>query len=169
MVDKTGAQAAKNQTGNVWFLHGTPGGAAERACTIPAGKYLFFPILTSLVTGAEDERNLMRSELVVDINSAIMHVKLDGKMIPVRQEYRISTPAFTYKLPKDDSEYAYDGMIPGEMAMAEGYWLMLKPLTAGKHKLEFSGKADNAEHPFETKVVYELTVEGETPNTAGKK
>src|SRR5205823_2283910 len=37
-TDPTGKNCALNQTGPVWFLAGTTGGAAERTCTIPAGK-----------------------------------------------------------------------------------------------------------------------------------
>jgi hypothetical protein len=33
------------QSGSVWFLAGTVGGAATRSCTIPTGTALFFPII----------------------------------------------------------------------------------------------------------------------------
>jgi hypothetical protein len=41
--DKTGENCAKNQNDTqVWFLAGTYGGTAERTCTIPSGKAIFF-------------------------------------------------------------------------------------------------------------------------------
>src|SRR5438093_206116 len=46
--DETGCEhGANGQSGPVWFLTGVVNvsGTAERGCTVPAGKALFFPIL----------------------------------------------------------------------------------------------------------------------------
>src|SRR5262249_12325700 len=37
IIDSTGAQCAQAQTGKVWFLAGTFGGAVTRSCTVPQG------------------------------------------------------------------------------------------------------------------------------------
>lgn len=45
-TDENGEKCAVGQNDpNVWFLAGTGGGADTRACTIPAGKAIFFPVL----------------------------------------------------------------------------------------------------------------------------
>ncbi|HEX2720937.1 MAG TPA: hypothetical protein VHM71_08290, partial [Candidatus Deferrimicrobium sp.] len=44
IFDTTGANCAQGQVGNAWFLAGTAGGHANRVCTIPAGKSIFFPL-----------------------------------------------------------------------------------------------------------------------------
>ena len=47
--DTTGEFCDLNQpAGNVWFLAGTFGGLAERSCTIPPNKALFYPLLNSV-------------------------------------------------------------------------------------------------------------------------
>ncbi len=44
LQDTTGALCGLNQSGPVWFLAGTlNSGAAERTCTVPAGKGRLFP------------------------------------------------------------------------------------------------------------------------------
>ena len=44
--DPTGSQCALNQAGDVWFLAGTDGtDDAHRHCTLPAGKYIFLPVI----------------------------------------------------------------------------------------------------------------------------
>jgi hypothetical protein len=48
VLDATGADAAVDQTGSVWFLAGSFSGDAERTVTIPTGKALFFPIINNI-------------------------------------------------------------------------------------------------------------------------
>jgi hypothetical protein len=43
--DPTGESCHLGQQGPVWFLAGTFGGTVTRTCTIPEGKFLFFPIV----------------------------------------------------------------------------------------------------------------------------
>ena len=44
LLDTTGANCAVGQSGHVWFLAGTSGGAVIRRCTVPTGQMLFFPV-----------------------------------------------------------------------------------------------------------------------------
>ncbi len=46
-LDTTGENCAEGQSGQVWFLAGSFGGTFERACPVPTGKALFFPILNA--------------------------------------------------------------------------------------------------------------------------
>jgi hypothetical protein len=45
ILDTTGADCGVDQSGPVWYLAGTAGFNAERDCTLPAGKMIFFPIV----------------------------------------------------------------------------------------------------------------------------
>src|SRR5262245_20854043 len=45
LLDDTGQKCAVGQRGPVWFLVGTTGGPVTRACSLPEGKALFFPVL----------------------------------------------------------------------------------------------------------------------------
>jgi len=47
--DETGEDCGIDQSGKVWFLGGTQGGAVERECTVPPGKALLFPVLNAVV------------------------------------------------------------------------------------------------------------------------
>jgi hypothetical protein len=44
LIDPTGANCAQGQSGQVWFLAGSPSGSYDRSCTVPAGKAVFFPV-----------------------------------------------------------------------------------------------------------------------------
>jgi hypothetical protein len=45
-VDETGKNCDREQFNpNLWFLEGTFGGKAERKCTIPTTRAIFFPLL----------------------------------------------------------------------------------------------------------------------------
>jgi hypothetical protein len=46
-LDQSGANCALGQYDDVWFLAGAFGGTVVRACTVPAGKPLFFPLTPS--------------------------------------------------------------------------------------------------------------------------
>jgi hypothetical protein len=45
LLDDSGAHCAEGQSGQVWFLPGSFGETFDRACTVPPGKALFFPML----------------------------------------------------------------------------------------------------------------------------
>src|SRR5690348_4878465 len=50
VADRSGASCGRKQSGQVWFLAGTYGSARTlRRCTVPAGKYLFFPLVNNIV------------------------------------------------------------------------------------------------------------------------
>ena len=55
MVDPTGASCGLGQSGQVWFLAGSPGGSYDRACTVPVGKGIFFPVANF----QEDQREVV--------------------------------------------------------------------------------------------------------------
>jgi hypothetical protein len=54
MIDDTGRNCANNQTGPVWFLSGTSGGAVTRQCTIPSDKGILIPIINVECDSATD-------------------------------------------------------------------------------------------------------------------
>ena len=165
LYDSTGKFSTVGQNGNVWFLYDTIEGKARRQCTIPAGKHLFFPVINIFMTSEEDEINTVRYSLVEAVNNAgIRMVKLDGQLIAVKQDYRLSTPPFRFKLPDNSANTLFPDLDSNHLGMAEGYWLMLKPLSPGKHTLQITGKLEMDERKIETHVDYELTVEEAKPN-----
>ncbi len=156
VLDPTGVHCAQGQTGPVWFLAGTFGSdPVVRECTVPAGKMLFFPISNIICvateegetsdTCAEDAAAYMDS---VDVGG--LAAKVDG--IPIQQldSYRVGGTAFPLTLHEDN----LFGLPAGEYgAGADGFYLMLAPLSRGEHEIHFSaaGSLD---------VTYRITVKG---------
>jgi hypothetical protein len=137
----TDKNCALNQSGPVWFLAGTAGGVAERSCTMPAGKAVLFPILnhggtladTPAIKSEQELVSLTKREMDVisDLEVIVDSVKLNGL-----QRYRVQSPIFDVVL----SENNLFGGTPGPTrGVSDGYWLFLKPLHKGKHKIHSFG------------------------------
>jgi hypothetical protein len=81
-----------------------------------------------------------------------MEICVDGK--PLIPHY-VETEPFYITVPSNhmlDNEHAPPGKY---RAISCGYWLKLKPLTAGKHMVEFGGLGENG---FYTRVTYQINV-----------
>jgi hypothetical protein len=163
--DPTGEKCAVNQVDlNVWFLAGTTGGRVERDCTIPASKAIFFPLLNTECSTAEDP-SLTTEEALRDCarNNApdraqvLLRASVDGQEIPDLEKYWTESSLYNYTLP----ERNIWGVAAGPtQEVAAGYYLMIMPLTPGIHIVHFSGaNIDLAgTQTFATEVIYNLTV-----------
>src|SRR5215475_11351924 len=53
LTDTAGADCMVGQHDPIWFLAGIfPGGTATRTCAVPAGEWLFFPVINSVQINA---------------------------------------------------------------------------------------------------------------------
>jgi hypothetical protein len=155
--DSTGKNCAVNQNGPVWFLAGTSGGSAERSCTIPAGKAMFFPITTDMASFAKYPNLKTESELISNVKSDIDQVKsleltVDGTKIEGLDKYRVQSPVFDVTIAENN---LFEIKAGPTKAASDGYWIFLEALPKGGHTIHFHG----LEHDFETEVNYRLTVE----------
>ena len=172
--DPTGERCAVNQFDpNVWFLAGTTGGRVDRDCTIPALKALFFPLLNTECSTAEDP-SLTTEEALRDCarNNApdraqvILRASIDGQEIPNLERYWTESSLYNYTLPEGNIW----GVAPGPtQQVAAGYYLMVKPLPPGLHTVQFSGANIDltGTQTFATEVIYNLTVAEEAINSGG--
>jgi len=165
-VDPTGQFAGEGQSGPVWFLAGTYGGRAERTCTIPTGKGIFFPIVCSgyvcnLPTDTEPvARGCVRNDMnrVTDLELTVDNVSITGL-----ESLRCESLRFDVLFDADDPLWPVSD--PGPYpAYSDGCWVMLEPLSPGTHTIDFRGKLVQPEsYPktdvFETVVTYHLTVQ----------
>jgi len=163
--DPTGEKCAVNQVDpNVWFLAGTTGGRVERDCTIPSSKAIFFPLLNTECSTAEDP-SLTTEEALRDCarNNApdkarvVLKASVDGQEIPDLEKYWTESSLYNYTL----TEGNIWGVAAGPtQEVAAGYYLMLRPLPPGTHVVQFSGaNIDLAgTQTFATEVIYNLTV-----------
>lgn len=161
-LDLTGQYCGIGQSGPVWFLAGTFGQTADRTCKVPAGKALFFPVANWAYIGfpwdPSDTALVAQQNCKAGIDGLKDYGALvDGVQIRNLSLYRLyhgelnSLPVFNATLP--------DNNIIGQPAgsygpnSTDGYYLMLAPLTPGKHEVEFYAKE------FGVEVTYHLTVQ----------
>lgn len=141
LVDAGGILATENQTAPVFFVGGTVGGKPIRTYDVPDDKYLLIPLVAAnyALSGGEDPlwaRDQVRQ--VID-DTASLNFSLDG--VPVPQ-----VDLFTHR---EESGFFTDVIAPGNYSgdpsgawadsFADGYWLMLEPLSAGVHQIRFGG------------------------------
>jgi hypothetical protein len=162
VTDTTGEFAAVGQSGSVWFLAGTYGGVAERTVTIPAGKTLFVPIYNALWINvpllgdnpwSPEQEAMIRETLAGWVDAfgpADLTCEIDGRPVADILSYRSPTPvggAFMVDLPENDvwglvglTDVNGDIFQPGTYgpSIQDGIYLMLAPLSKGKHTIHFT-------------------------------
>ena len=136
--DQTGEFCNSRQQGDVWFLAGTYGThRTVRTCTVPKGKYLFFPLINYVVMPTSIDSGSCSSKLKaaasITNNPSLLILELDGVRIENLASYRqATTECFdmgTLAKPK----------VRVFPSAANGYYAMLRPLKPGKHVLNFGG------------------------------
>jgi hypothetical protein len=153
ILDETGAFSGLGQSGPVWFLAGSSGATVERACTVPFGKAIFFPIINVLndypcppSSNFEPAPGQSLADFLTQADDWYMNhvtalaVEVDGVALQNLREYRGTSRLFHVKA--DPSlESVMDPCITGtpQPAVSDGYWVMLAPLTPGHHILHFTG------------------------------
>jgi hypothetical protein len=143
--DTTGEFCREGQQGPVWFLGSTfTSDPVTRHCTVPAGKALFFPIATVISgAGAYDcdptvpdvPCNIAALRVIAgDATDPVsLEVTIDGKRLRNLRGQRVQTPVFTLTYPEGNVFEAPPGTLGPNVA--DGYWLMLAPLSVGKHTI----------------------------------
>jgi hypothetical protein len=182
LFDDTGEKCAVGQSGKVFFLVGTvtivevsPNvvlGEAERDCTVPAGKAIFFPIINSECATAEgngttDEELRSCAELFVN-HAGDLQAEIDGVPVQKLEMYRAESPLFSYgPLPGNNILQFFGFDAPAgttSPSVSDGFYLMLAPLSAGEHTIHFSGNQtftqaeDGFDFQFILDITYNLTV-----------
>lgn len=167
--DTTGEHCAEGQfaAGNnkVWFLAGTQGGMAERTCTVPKGKALLVPLLNGSFTNRPNEHASVEEKQValasvLDL-ACNLHSTLDGVSTVIAQPtVRTQSPPFPLTIGPDNVYGIPNGVVDNEV-VADGYWVILPPLSVGAHDLQLQGAiCDPDTHLplFAVQVTYHLTI-----------
>jgi hypothetical protein len=143
IADRTGEKCGLKQRDQVWFLAGTYGSArTERTCTIPHGRYLFFPLINYVVapcSSAQPCESAPTCESVTDLaretteNPASLILDIDGKRYSGLDRHRqASSGCFDMAAQTDGSFHIYP-------SASNGYYILLAPLSPGRHVINFGG------------------------------
>lgn len=172
-LDETGVNCEQGQNDDVWFLAGAFGGTFKRSCTVPAGKPIFFPVVTSIGFKPWGYETLMdlRGQVgaFIDgfsrpggaVNCTVDGASCFGEQAP--SAFRVRSPAFTVMAPARGVLPPGQLSVPGntDPIVSDGYWVLLEPLAAGNHTIQFDATAVDADGdpPFSLNVTYDLVVQ----------
>jgi hypothetical protein len=173
VLDTTGMDCGENQpSGEVFYLAGTPGGPPlHRSCTIPASRSLLIPILNGTADNGGVAMPVSDMALRDFVQSTVdtvasMTLEVDGCSIPELERFRTGLGTYSYDCPMGDCIYAASGSdFYGhvEPAYADGYVVLLPPLSPGHHTVHVTGTLDlgtpDTRDDFHNDVTYDLTVE----------
>jgi len=151
-----------------------------RTCTVPVNEALFFPILdiscsalevrggTNNGCGADPSEAALRSLIKSYIDPAThrLRARIDGAAVGNVSSYRVVSPpgCFSYTLaPADDLLTFLGERLPGRQsgcAVADGWYLLLSPLPAGQHRIDFQAAIPSGPFAgFALDITYNLTVQ----------
>jgi hypothetical protein len=140
--DTGGINCAVGQQGNVWFLAGGFGSSKiSRTCTVPAGKYLYFPLVNVVYWPRQPNSRMSCDDAradaaVVNEGALQLFLEIDGNKVNDLKRYRVRTSKCFNILERVPKEmHAYDAT----PSATDGFWVALKPLSKGKHLIKFGG------------------------------
>jgi len=167
------ADCSEGQTGRVWFLGGTftalegpPGtvvGEADRACTVPPGTALFFPIVnvecdTATIDGAtETELRECANYFGDHIKTETLQVVVDGIAVDHLGLFRFESGLFSFGPLPEDNILTAPVDTTGE-AIGDGFYVMLRPLSRGTHEIHIEGSVvfTAAEDGFDLQFIQDI-------------
>jgi hypothetical protein len=131
--DYTPEKCTVNQNGPVWFLADQLGGREERTCTIPEGKAILIPLLTGEcgyeVPEVKNDEDMRKCASAGNEHGAI-EATIDGVKLKDLESYRTQSGYFNSSIVENN---IYDSPAGDYRAFADGYFVFLEPLPAGKH------------------------------------
>lgn len=189
-----GGPCEQGQSGSVFFLPGSLGGGDTHTCTISSGQGIFLPVLSATASLCPEmadtpkvcadftsETNIRNAaQKTIDGADALLHVTVDDVDVKVVDQYRVQSTAFKNTSPDDPADRLFSTcsgpieanlceIVTGDarMAVADGYFVMLRPLAAGLHVIHVAANvAPNSPLP-PTDLTYNIVVLP-TPATAAE-
>jgi hypothetical protein len=170
-LDTTGANCMVGQRDFVWFLAGVNGGGSvTRACSVPADRTLFFPVINSFFINTpncgQGGQNLtvkfMRTLVKPLIDAAQqVSVTVDGNDVKKTLLRRVQSDPFVAALPADNI-FGPDACAPGvplpagiySPSVDDGLYVTVPPLNPGPHTIHFQAQSGT----FVQDVTYNLDI-----------
>ena len=143
--DKIGEFAGIGQRGKFWFLPGNNGGVDLRTITLPADTSLFLPVFTALFFDDGTSGPVPEAEVRALLDEIVGHptdllVSVDFEALPRSAIQRVQSDVFTTVFPEHNILSDFD--VPAgvyDISLADTYYVLLKPLTPGKHTVIIRG------------------------------
>jgi hypothetical protein len=146
MTDMTGEHCGVNQNSTslrVFYLVFVGGGSAVRTCDVPVEKAILVPINVVECSFAElkvkTEEDLHTCATEDESSNPGLFLSVDGKEFKDLEKYRVHSRAFDVNLP----ENPIFGEPGSTRAVSDGFWVILEPLTPGKHDIHFKASLAN--------------------------
>lgn len=163
VMDQTGRYFNINQPENdVIFLAGKFADSTRefpyRVCRIPCEKSILFPVVNCESNSLESPELKTNQDVIERVNSdenSIVEKRciVDGVTIPTQ---RVKSDPMLFKLYLDkDNLFGVEGG-GTTYASADGYWVFLKSLPKGKHKVSFQGSCEFGK--LNSGAIYELEI-----------
>ena len=142
LSDTSGASCAARQQGDVWFLATSDGTApVARICAVPAGKTLFVPIVSTMERAGNKDpdcgslAHIAAGHLATHVS--LMTMSIDGVAVDNVESHRqASSGCFALGLRQTPR-------LTAATAVADGYYVMLRPLAPGLHTIAVGAKFDS--------------------------
>lgn len=152
-----------HQNGSVWFLPDILSGKEERTCTIPNGKAILVPLLTGFCDDDNTDPSVKTDEglrkcAMQGNEYGVIGASLDGQNLQNIDQDRTQTRFFNLTVPTNNFCNCVSGTFK---TMADGFFVFLKPLPAGKHDLILTTSVMNLVAPsynYAAESIYHLTV-----------
>jgi hypothetical protein len=163
VVDPTGRYASVNQpSSDVWFLAGKFGSADKvfpsRICVIPANRSILFPVLNC-------EANMLEYPDLESHQDLISHVRSDVDSVVKKECFlndvmikpqRVSSDPLIFEITIKKDNPLRIKRFGNANACGDGYWVFLKGLRRGNHRLRFEGSCENG--ALSAGAIYALTI-----------
>ena len=164
VVDDTGQFASINQPISVWFLAGVLADEKRdrkfprRECNIPTGRPILIPILNCETDSVEYPELKKDSDLLSHLKKQVDSIEnrscyINSQEVP---PVRVRSDPMIFEIyvhPDFDQKHNKGGL---SRAAADGYWVFLKPLPAGKYNINFEGSCENGR--LNSGAEYQVTV-----------
>lgn len=163
VLDNTGRHFNINQPENdVIFLAGKFADSKEefpyRVCRIPHEKSILFPVINCESNKLESPELITNQDIISRVNSdensiVQKHCTVNGVTIPSQ---RVKSDPMLFELYMDKDNLF--GVAGGgtTYASADGYWVFLRPLPKGKHKVQFQGSCEFGK--LNSGAIYDLEI-----------
>lgn len=150
---------------DVIFLAATPRTHARRIF-IPPNKAVLFPIINFTISYSENPALKTDAEMIENAKLNIDDIvkkkaNIDGIDFAISENNRVRTPPFDFTFPRDNIYGVREGPTRG---VGDGFWIFVKPLRRGSHKIRTYGSCLSGRVEIEANVDLVVENEGFTSN-----